>query len=719
MDSALPVASVLPPVDDTRERLLPIRRDLRLYPAAPSAEGAPRWTLHDPLRQAFFLLGHAEFLILGAWRAGCYPEEVVAQLRRETAESVDSADILSLQRFLLENELLDVADPSWGKHLLALADKRRRGWASRALEGYLFFRIPLLRPDGLLEQMLPLARLLASGPALLAWLVCAALGAVMVSRQWDAFLATFPYFFSLDGVLLYALVLAAVKCAHELGHALVAKHFGLRVPTMGIAFLVLWPVLYTDTTEAWKLRSRRQRLLVTAAGMATELALAGIAALAWCFLPDGPARSVAFVVASVTSVLTLVVNLNPFMRFDGYYLLADWLDEPNLQPRSFALARWWLRRVFVGSREAVPENIPLPRLRLLVAYALATWCYRAVVMVAIALMLYFLFWKPLGLFLMLVELWVFVLGPVWRELRQWWRLAREGELNGAQRRSLLLLGVAAVLLALPWQQEITRTAVLRPAQYARVYAPEPGRIVSVAVREGDGVTAAQELLRAESAELEHEWRRALAEVDTLQRQLARNAPIAGLREFGEVMAGRLAEARATARSVEERRDRLTLRAPAAARVVDLDETLQPGQWIARGQPLMMLVADQRQLIETFVREHELPRIAVGARARFHANEGGGASVPAHVVALDRASTAVLPEPWFADRYGGDVPTRQGARGELQSHEAIYRVLLEPESSAASLPRMLPGSVVIDAERRSLLGAAADSVVSVLRREAGI
>jgi putative peptide zinc metalloprotease protein len=541
----------------------------------------------------------------------------------------------------------------------------------------------------------------------------------MVSRQWDAFLATFPYFFSLSGMLLYGLVLAAVKCAHELGHALVAKHFGLRVPTMGIAFLVLWPVLYTDTTEAWKLRSRGQRLLVTAAGMATELALAGLAALAWCFLPDGPARSVAFVVASVTSVLTLVVNLNPFMRFDGYYLLADWLDEPNLQPRSFMLARWWLRRVFVGSDEPVPENLPLPRLRLLVAYALATWCYRAVVMVAIALMLYFLFWKPLGLFLMLVELWVFVLGPVWRELRQWWQLARGQALNPAQRRSLVLLGGVVLLLVVPWQQEITRTAVLRPAEYARVYAPEAGRIVSVAVREGQYVSPAQELLRADSPELDYEWGRALGEVAALQHQLMRSAPIAGLREFSEVMAGRLSEARAVARSVGERRERLTLSAPAAARVVDLDETLQSGQWIARGQPLMMLVADQRQLIETFVRERELPRIVVGAGARFHANEDNGDSVRARVVSVDRASTAVLPEPWFADRYGGDVPTRNGKDGELESHEAIYRVLLEPSASAPLLPRMLPGFVVIDAERRSALGAAADSVVAVFRREAGI
>ncbi|MFM7272518.1 MAG: site-2 protease family protein, partial [Gammaproteobacteria bacterium] len=397
--------------------LLPLRRDLRLYPAAPSAAGAPRWTLHDPLRQAFFLLGHTEFLILRAWRAGEAVVEALARLRSESAEPVEDGDIDALQRFLFENELLDVPDPARGAQLAALAANRQRGWIRRALEGYLFFRIPLLRPDRLLERLLPVARRLASPPALLAWLCCAALGAAMVSRQWDAFLATFPYFFSLEGALLYALVLAAVKCAHELGHALVAKHYGLRVPTMGIAFLVLWPVLYTDTTEAWRLRSRGQRLRVTAAGMATELALAGIAALAWCFLPDGPARSVAFVVASVTSVLTLVVNLNPFMRFDGYYLLSDWLDEPNLQARSFALARWWLRRVFVGSAEEVPENLPLPRLRLLVLYALATWCYRAVVMIGIALMLYFLFWKPLGLFLMVVELWVFVLGPVWRELR--------------------------------------------------------------------------------------------------------------------------------------------------------------------------------------------------------------------------------------------------------------------------------------------------------------
>lgn len=699
--------------------LWPLRRDLRLYPAAPSASGAPRWTLHDPLRQAFFLLGHTEFLLLGAWRAGEVLAETLARLKRETPVDLQDADLADFQRFLLENELLDVDDPQRTAQLATLAHARRRDPLRRLIDGYLFFRIPLLRPDRLLAQLLPLARMLASGPALLAWCAVGVLGFGLVSRQWDAFIGTFPYFFSLEGVLLYALVLAAVKVAHELGHALVATHFGLRVPTMGVAMLVLWPVLYTDTTEVWRLRSRRQRLLVTSAGMATELVLAGVAALAWVFLPDGPARSMAFVVASVTSVLTLAVNLNPFMRFDGYYLLADWLDEPNLQPRSFALARWWLRRLFVDSAEPVPELLERGRLQLLVAYALATWCYRAVVMIAIALFLYAFFWKPLGLMLMLVELWAFVVGPIARELMQWWRHAREHRLERAQRRSIALLVGLLLLLLVPWQQSLSRTALLRPAEYARIYAPESARIDAIEVREGQEVAAGEALFTLGSPELDHEFRRAANEAQSLQRQVVRGAALADMREFADVMAGRLAEASAVARSLQERRQALSLMAPSAGRVVDLRADLHDGQWIGKGQALLLLVADQRQLIETYIRERDLPRVTPGAGARFYPTPDAAAGFDARVIAVDRASTTVLPEPWYADRFGGDVPTRPGPEGELISHEAVYRVLLEPEVAFAELPRMQPGTVVIEVSRRSLLGAGLELVVSVFRRESGV
>ena len=237
------------------------------------------------------------------------------------------------------------------------------------------------------------------GPAF-RWLTQAALLAGMwgVSRSWDAFTATLVDMLSWEGLAAYGLTLAAVKTLHEFGHGVTAKRYGCRVPTMGVAFLVLWPVAYTDTNEVWKLTRRDQRLKVAAAGIATELTIAVWAMLAWVWLPDGPLRAMAFLLATTTWVSTVLINASPFMRFDGYFLLSDFLQMPNLHARAFALARWDLRERLFALGEPAPEHFPAAR-RGLILFAWATWIYRLVLFLGIAALVYHFFIKALGIFL--------------------------------------------------------------------------------------------------------------------------------------------------------------------------------------------------------------------------------------------------------------------------------------------------------------------------------
>ena len=145
--------------------------------------------------------------------------------------------------------------------------------------------------------------------------------------------------------MLYLITLVFVKSLHELGHAFVSKYFGCRVSSIGIAFLVFFPFLYTDTSDAWRLRDHKDRLLINFAGILTELHLALISTFLWAILPDGGLKSVTFFIATTSWISSLAINVSPFMRFDGYYVFSDWLKAENLQPRSFALARWQLREI--------------------------------------------------------------------------------------------------------------------------------------------------------------------------------------------------------------------------------------------------------------------------------------------------------------------------------------------------------------------------------------
>src|SRR5262249_6975790 len=161
-----------------------------------------------------------------------------------------------------------------------------------------------------------------------------------------------------------------------LGHAYTAKRYGVRVPAMGLAFLVMWPYLYTDTAETWELSNNRKQFAIAAAGMAAEFTLAGFATLFWALAPEGGVKTVLFVLATSTWIMTLAINASPFMRFDGYFLLSDALDFPNLHERAGVCARWWLRTTFFQLPLAMPEpSLDRRQVRWLVAFALVTWLY--------------------------------------------------------------------------------------------------------------------------------------------------------------------------------------------------------------------------------------------------------------------------------------------------------------------------------------------------------
>ncbi len=288
---------------------------------------------------------------------------------------------------------------------------------------------------------------------------------------------------------------------------------------MGVAVMVLWPVLYTDTSDAWRLASRRRRLVIGAAGMATELVLAAWATLAWSFLPDGPLRTAAFLLATSTWVITLLINLNPLMRFDGYYLLSDWLGIANLQDRAFALARWRLREALFGLGDAPPECLPARTRRVMLAYAYATWVYRFFLFLGIALLVYHLFFKLLGLFLMVVEVWWFILRPIVSELAEWVKRRDRVRVNRRSMTTLALLALGLGLLFAPWSGTVTAPAVLRAEQQTRLFAPHAGRLAHVAARPGQGVEAGEVVFRMEARHLAFELEQTRRKAEVLRARI--------------------------------------------------------------------------------------------------------------------------------------------------------------------------------------------------------
>lgn len=694
-----------------------LRDDLELLPGPRALGGAPTWTVYDPVRNRYFRITQAAFELLSRWHFGDW-ESIAAAVALQTGRRPQDDERDWLVQFLNVNMLIrrpnmaDVAD------MMKVKLASKTSWLSKSVHTYLFFRIPLVRPQRFLKATLPWALRLVSRPALLTLLAIALIGGYLTVEQWSTYLSTFLHFSSVEGALWYGLALLAAKVLHELGHAYTAVRFGCRVPTMGVAFMVMWPVLYTDTSDAWRLTDKKQRLAIGAAGMLAELALAVVATFVWNFLPDGPARSAAFIVATVTWIMTLTMNLNPFMRFDGYYLLSDVLEVENLQDRSFAHARWWFRERLFGFGESVPEVFPSALGRGLLIYACATWIYRLVLFLGIAALVYAFFFKVLGIILFTVEIVWFIGLPIAREGMEWWKRRADFHPN----RNLLItggLGVLVVgLMVVPWRTSISVPAVVQAVERAQVYAPVVSKIEAVQVKRGDPVAKGDSLMTLASPDLVHQIAQAQRRIDVTRVQVRREAAGGQEAENIRVLRSRMAGEITALRSLEERKALLTVQAPMSGTVTDLDSALKPGVWVNDSLPLARVVGLDQARIYGFVDERDLARIEVGASARFYPDDPGHASIATRVLAVADVNSRVLDIPYLASMYGGGVAVEQDLRNQLIPVRGIYRVTLEPLSAQAAPPMVLRGVAHVQGAPESLLGRIWNQTWGLVLRESG-
>lgn len=697
--------------------LPPLREELSLHRGGRLDTGEPTWVIQDPTANRYFRLGWFEFEVLSRWSLGS-SAAIAESIERETVLQSDAEQVDDVIRFLSTHNLLQVRGEQAIKRMLQQYQSTRKGALSWLLKNYLFVRVPLLHPERLLQRCYPAVSKLWGAPSIIVLSLMLLAGLFLVGRQWDSFLATFPHMFSLEGAIMVGLALSLSKILHEFGHAFTAKRFGCSVPSMGVAFLVMWPVLYTDASDAWRLTARRQRLAIAAAGMVVELALAIIATFAWSFMEDGPMRTAVFMLATTTWIVTLLVNLNPFMRFDGYYLLSDWLDMPNLQDRAFALGRWRMRETLFGWGEPPPENFPRSRARLLIAYAWGTWVYRFFLFLGIALLVYFLFFKMLGIFLMIVELAWFIGKPAWNELKHWLDRREAMRMNLQAMRTLGIVVALIALAVFPWRGSVTAPALYQASDHAQLYVPQAAQVIELTVQPGQAVRKGEVLLMLSSPDLEHEIAQAQRRVENLRWQIEFAAVNPFLRERVQVLRRELDTEQATLDSSLAERARLTMASPIDGVITDSLVTLAEGNWLSEGEWLFTIVAPQGGYLAAYVSESDLAALEQGADARFYPNDISRSSFQAVVTDIAPVSTRILPEAPLASTQGGAIAVRATASGDLIPEQTLYRVTLQPVQAGAAPVQTIVGTVNMQGQRRSWLLYKLRQAYAVMIRESG-
>ncbi len=692
-----------------------LREDLRLHRRAADAEEP--WLIYDPIAHRYHEIDEHAFNLLQNWRGGLGLEALAAHISGQLHEEASADDLYQLMLVLDQAGLLGEPLGGWRSAYRHQQD-RRRGPISWLLHNYLFIRVPLFKPDDFLRETLPIARVFASRTMLLILFLLGIAGLFLASRQFDTFSHTFLYFFSLEGALGYACALIFVKIFHELGHAYMAKHFGCRVPTMGIAFLVLAPVLYTDVTDAWRLQSRRQRMLVSGAGMMVELAIAAIATFLWAFLPDGIMRSACFFIATASWVLSLVINLSPLMRFDGYYLLSDFWRISNLQPRAFAILRWSIREMLFNLQAPCPEEWTSRRRIAVTFYALAVCIYRLGLFIGIALVVYHMTQvKLLGILLFAVEILWFVVRPVTSEIRAWWDL--RGKIR-QRRRYQVSAGVAAILVllvAIPWPHRVEMPAVLEPVSVQRIAVPVAAQMMQIMVKDGDHVRQGDVLFTLQSPKLSLDLQKATTNRDLallrqsrrVADQVDRKATLVIAQEISSI-----AEQMAGLRRLERE---LTIRASVDGVIQDMLPHLHVNRWIAKGQELALVVAEDGHQVRGYAPEDLVAAIKEGAQGQFIPDEPLTPKSDVRIVSVSAGGVSIVELPYLSSTNGGSIAVNEDKHKGAVPVEAQYQFLMSTTAQPVTLP-VLRGVVRVDATPESVFSSVARRAVAVLIRESG-
>ena len=694
-----------------------LRQDLEIFRGNSREDGSPAWLLYDAVRNKYFTVGLTAFRLIKNWRGG---EDIQNFEKKINSQGIETTgdEIKSFIGFLQQNNLIIQPQGQGVPYLMQQKNSLKKSWIMNLIHSYLFFKIPLFTPDEWLGRTFSKVKFLGSKKIRNIIYILGFIGLFLVIQQFENFAKTFLYFFSFKGLMIYFITLVFVKCLHELGHAYIAKYHGCRVSAIGIAFLVFFPFLYTDTTDAWRLRNHKDRLLINFAGILTELHLALIATFIWGILPEGGLKSAAFFIATTSWISSIAINVSPFMRFDGYYIFSDWLKAENLQPRSFALAKWKVRETLFGFNHKPPEEINPSRRWTFIIYAWSTWVYRFFLFIGIALLVYYFAFKVLGIILFAIEIYWFIMLPIIKEMKQWWMMRSKMKLNKQTFRTVCILIITLMVLFLPWKSSMKIPAVYISEKYSEIYSPYPAKIKSVFITKDQEVEAGQNLIELYSPRLDKEINSIRIKILLTKTKINRMSGTSGNMDEYLTYNQRLIALQSELSGLTKTKEKLVIKAPNKGKVKDL-VSLSNEMWVSNLDQLLGIVHYGTGNVKAFIREEQIDRFQENTPAVFIPNDGDHKKI--HLISnkLDLSSVNNLPYIALASIHNGPIAIRNFTSGEYQYRpETAHYVADFKLVNESRIKFELPGYVHVEGNRYSPFVKFFRNVFSVLIRESG-
>lgn len=356
--------------------------------------------------------------------------------------------------------------------------------------------------------------------------------------------------------------------------------------------------------------------------------------------------------------------------------------------------------------------------RLLLIYAWAIWIYRFFLFLGIALLVYHFFFKLLGLFLMMVEIGWFIMLPIGKEIKHWLGQRQQMTLNRHTLSTLAMVVLAIGVLFIPWKSRTEAPSVLKIAEHTELFMPQTGKLEQILVSKGQTVEAGQRLMVFSSSDLDSRLQQSKIKIDALRWELSFHGQEKNLINRRLVALTELESAVSEDDSLMDEYNRLSVQAPYAGQVIDVNDQLNSGEWVAKDEPLLTVGQFDTYQIEAFLAEDRLKLIQVGADAMFYPDQLDWPGIRCRIVRIDNAAALQLP-PIFSSRYYGGIAVRGNNKDSLVPETSVYRVWLQPVDEAGlSIDRAIRGSTLIESQAESIVVSLWRQIAAVLIRESG-
>jgi putative peptide zinc metalloprotease protein len=618
------------------------------------------YLIEDELNSRFYRVGLAEYHLISLLDGHTTLSRAVAMSATQMGDqAVAEMEAVTICKWLIDSGLAST-DASRSANRLIESHNETSRKKNIAKLNPITPKFPLFNPDRFLEQLNGVCGWLFSTPMFALWAIIVFLGGYHVWADWDKIGNGQTMVFSADNWLWLGLTWIGLKLFHELAHGIVCKRHQGEVRQAGIVLILMIPLPYVDVTSSWRFRSKWHRVQVAAAGMYVEMFLAAVAAIIWSHADVGVLKQQAFNIMLAGSFTTLIFNANPLMRFDGYYILTDWLELPNLGTHGQQLTKWFGKKFYLGLDVKKP-SWPEGRGEIVVLYALGALAWKVLICVGLAIAAESLFFGA-GILLAAIAVCLWVVWPIIKLLKFVFvgveTQQRPSRIRFCGLTAILIAGLFSIYHYVPWHARIHAPAIVDFVVNNEVRVPVGGFLSEILVADQELVEPGRVIARLTNLDLTADVKK--LEIELLENQMV----LRKLRQDDDLSAfeAELKNRDSLTKRLQERSaqlEDLEIRAQETGMIVADDLDSMVGVYLSAGHMLCRIGSNEHKEVKALVSQTDIKKFQDrdGAAVDVLITGNGTQRFSAVLNQVNPRANVELPHEAFSSMVGGPMPVR--------------------------------------------------------------